>query len=65
MGTEEKKEQVKEDDLKEVALGICFGSGIGIVIGAIINMPSFGLSLGGVLGILAALTYKAIKKKVS
>jgi F0F1-type ATP synthase assembly protein I len=50
------------DENREVALGICFGSGIGIIIGAIANNVVFGLSAGGVLGILAGTMVKMLRK---
>lgn len=56
------------DDNREVALGICFGSGIGILVGAVLGNAAFGLSGGGVIGILVGCSvrlYKRIKYKTN
>lgn len=50
------------DENKEIALGICFGSGIGIVFGAIFNNVMLGLSAGGVLGVLVGIGVQTILK---
>jgi F0F1-type ATP synthase assembly protein I len=47
---------------REVALGICFGSGLGIIIGAVANNVVLGLSAGGVLGILVGTMVKILRK---
>ncbi|MDT8717257.1 hypothetical protein IAI10_11365 [Clostridium sp. 19966] len=52
-----------QNDEKEVALGICFGCGIGIVLGSILGNTMLGLSGGGVLGVLSELGMKYIKRK--
>ena len=50
------------DDNREIGLGICFGSGIGIVIGAVFDNVVLGLSAGGVLGILVGIMVQFLKK---
>ena len=50
------------DDNKEVALGICFGTGAGIFVGAVMGNVAFGLSAGGVLGIIAGVIVGGLKK---
>lgn len=50
------------EDNREVALGICFGTGAGIVVGAIIGNIMLGLSAGGVLGIIAGVIVGELKK---
>lgn len=50
------------DENKYVALGICFGSGLGILVGAIINNVTLGLSAGGVLGIIFGVTIDMLKE---
>lgn len=52
-----------QDDEKEVALGVCFGCGIGVVMGAVLGNAMFGFSGGGVLGILIELGMKYMKKR--
>ncbi|NLZ47502.1 MAG: hypothetical protein GX895_01735 [Clostridiales bacterium] len=51
------------DENKYVALGICFGSGLGIFIGALFNNVMLGLSAGGVLGIIFGVTIGMLKEK--
>ena len=56
------------DDNREIGLGICFGSGIGIVIGAVFDNVVLGLSAGGVLGILVGITvqfFKRVKRRTN
>lgn len=50
------------EENKYVGLGICFGTGIGIFIGALINNVMLGLSAGGVLGILFGATIGMMKE---
>jgi uncharacterized membrane protein len=50
------------DDYKEVAMGICFGSGAGIVLGAIFNNVGFGFSVGGVMGIIVGSVVRVLRK---
>lgn len=50
------------DENREIALGICFGSGIGVLVGAVLGNVGFGLSGGGVIGILVGIGIKAYKK---
>ncbi len=60
-----KTQSAVENENKEVALGICFGTGLGIVAGALLGNVPLGLSAGGVLGIVAGVFvsyYKKIKK---
>ncbi|NLP28765.1 MAG: hypothetical protein GX370_08425 [Clostridia bacterium] len=59
---EEKINAVSEEN-KYVALGICFGSGIGIFLGALFNNVMMGLSAGGVLGVIAGVTIGSLKEK--
>jgi uncharacterized membrane protein len=65
MQEEIKRKDVKVDENKEIAMGICLGSGMGIILGAIFNNVMFGLSAGGVFGVLigiAAQTVNSYKK---
>ncbi|NLM33904.1 MAG: glycine zipper family protein [Clostridiales bacterium] len=50
------------DENKYVALGICFGSGLGIFVGALFNNVMLGLSAGGVLGIIYGVTIGMLKE---
>lgn len=50
------------DENREVALGICFGSGAGIILGAIFNNILLGLSAGGVVGVLIGTVVQAVNK---
>lgn len=50
------------DDNREIGLGICFGSGIGIVMGAVFDNVVLGLSAGGVLGVLIGIMVQFLKK---
>jgi hypothetical protein len=50
------------EENREVALGICFGTGIGIVAGAVLGNVAFGLSAGGVIGIIAGVIVGGLKK---
>lgn len=58
----EEVNNIKEDDNKEVALGICFGCGLGIVAGALMDNVLLGMSAGGALGIVIATIIKFVKK---
>lgn len=61
-------EEVKKDALYEennkVALGICFGSGIGIFLGALLGNVALGLGAGGSLGVVVALILQ-VKKNIN
>lgn len=57
-------EKAYTDDNKEVGLGICFGTGIGIILGAIVGNVILGLSAGGVMGILISLAVRLYKKVI-
>lgn len=50
------------DDNREIGLGICFGSGIGIVMGAVFDNVGLGLSAGGVIGVLVGIMIQFLKK---
>lgn len=50
------------EDNREVALGICFGSGAGIVAGALVGNIMLGLSAGGALGVVIGAIIGEIKK---
>lgn len=65
------EEKIQDQDLfsdqnKEVILGICFGIGIGVFAGAVINNVMLGISAGGVVGAVTAVAmdyYKRFKTK--
>ncbi|MEW8955907.1 hypothetical protein [Clostridium sp.] len=48
----EKHIDFKKDNTKEVCLGIAFGSGIGIAVGAILNNVELGMVIGASLGVV-------------
>ena len=50
------------DENREVALGICFGTGAGIFVGAVMGNVAFGLSAGGVLGVVAGVIIGGLNK---
>jgi hypothetical protein len=49
-----------DDDITRISYGIAFGSGIGVVLGAIISNVPLGFSLGGVSGILISIVYNFV-----
>lgn len=51
-----------DDEITRISCGIAFGSGIGVVLGAIISNVPLGFSLGGVSGILISLVYNLVIK---
>ncbi|MNO46980.1 hypothetical protein D3C76_372780 [compost metagenome] len=51
-----------DDDITRISYGIAFGSGIGVVLGAIISNVPLGFSLGGVSGILISIVYNFVVK---
>ena len=54
------------DENKEVILGICFGTAVGVFGGALINNVMLGVSAGGVTGIIAGVVvnyYRRFKLK--
>lgn len=57
------KDKVKKDDNASVGLGICFGSGMGIVLGAILGNVALWLSVGAAVGVVLGSSYDLIKKK--
>jgi uncharacterized membrane protein len=57
-----KKRNNATEDNREVALGICFGTGAGIIAGALVGNIMLGLSAGGVLGVVIGAITGEIKK---
>ncbi|WP_315110153.1 hypothetical protein [Clostridium intestinale] len=51
-----------DDDITRISYGIAFGSGIGVVLGAVISNVPLGFSLGGVSGILISIVYNFVVK---
>ncbi len=49
-----------DDDITRISYGIAFGSGIGVVLGAVISNVPLGFSLGGVSGILIYIVYNFV-----
>ncbi|SHI22151.1 hypothetical protein [Clostridium intestinale] len=49
-----------DDDITRISYGIAFGSGIGVVLGAVISNVPLGFSLGGVSGILISIVYNFV-----
>lgn len=58
---EESKKDALYEENKSIALGICFGSGIGIFLGALLGNVVLGLSAGGSLGVVVALILQVKK----
>lgn len=52
---ENNNDNLVEDSNRAVALGICFGSGIGIILGMFIDNILFGISGGAVIGVLVGI----------
>lgn len=46
--------KVQDEELTLIAKGICFGSAAGIAIGILFSHPALGMTIGAVVGILAA-----------
>ena len=51
-----------DGDITRISYGIAFGSGTGVVLGAIISNVPLGLSLGGDSGILISIVYNFVVK---
>jgi uncharacterized membrane protein len=60
MQEEIKRKDVTVDENKEIAMGICLGSGMGIILGAIFNNVMLGLSAGGVFGVLIGIAAQTV-----
>jgi uncharacterized membrane protein len=56
-----KRNDVTVDENREIAMGICLGSGMGIILGAVFNNVTLGLSAGGVLGALVGIGIQVVK----
>jgi F0F1-type ATP synthase assembly protein I len=61
MQEEIKRKDVYVDENREIAMGICLGSGLGIILGAIFNNVMLGLSAGGVVGVLVGIGTQVVK----
>lgn len=55
------RKDVYVDENREIAMGICLGSGSGIILGAIFNNVMLGISAGGVVGVLIGIGIQAVK----
>lgn len=53
---------ISDSQYDDIAKGIAFGSGIGILIGLLFNNILFMFSLGSVIGIIISLIYSTTKK---
>ena len=53
---------VTDNQYEIITKGIAFGTGIGTLLGLILNNIVFNFSLGGVLGVLIAYVYSIYKK---
>lgn len=61
VNVEEAKKDTLYEENKSIALGICFGSGIGIFLGALLGNVALGLGAGGSLGVVVALILQVKK----
>lgn len=57
-----KTQDTAGDENREVALGICFGTGLGTVAGVLFGNVMLWLSAGGVLGVVAGVIVGSLKK---
>lgn len=51
------------EENKYFAQGLCFGAGLGIIIGTVINQVSLGLTAGATLGVVFGTIIDMINKK--